>query len=102
MGTRIELQKDLEDLLGTRNVYFQPPASVKLNYPCIIYELSNEFVAHADDKRYARKKMYDVTIIDKNPDTKIPDEMADRFEYCSLNRFFTSDNLNHYVYQLYY
>lgn len=102
MGTRIELQKEFEELLDSRNVYFQPPESIKLRYPCIIYELSDEYVLSADDMRYSTKKMYDVTIIDKNPDTKIPDNLAEHFVYCSFDRFFVSDNLNHYVYQLYY
>lgn len=102
MGTRIELQGEFEKLLGSRNVYFQPPESVKLKYPCIIYQLSNEYVLHADNIRYNKKKMYDVTIIDKDPDTQIPDELSDYFDYCSFDRYFTTNNLNHYIYQLYY
>jgi len=33
MGTRLELQNLLENILGSRNVYFQPPENLKLNYP---------------------------------------------------------------------
>jgi len=32
---RIQLHEILCDVLGTRNVYFQPPESVDMNYPAI-------------------------------------------------------------------
>ena len=41
MGNRLELHEIFCDILGSRNAYFQPPASVKMNYPAIKYSLSN-------------------------------------------------------------
>ena len=35
---RLELDADLRALLGSTNVYFQPPETKKLKYPCFIYE----------------------------------------------------------------
>ena len=41
MKTRLELDEELVKILGSKNVYFQPPESLKLNYPAIVYSLSN-------------------------------------------------------------
>ena len=38
MKTRYELHEFLCEILGSRNVYFQPPESVKMKYPAIVYE----------------------------------------------------------------
>lgn len=101
MADRLELQTLLEEILETRNVYFQPPESFKINYPCIVYNKSDENYRHADDLKYYNRNVYDVTIIDKNPDSEIPKKVSE-LPYCSFNRFFVSDNLNHTVYRLVY
>ncbi|WP_300899399.1 hypothetical protein [Turicimonas muris] len=101
MRSRLELQKLLEDILGSRNVYFQPPESIKIKYPCIIYERSDESVEYADNVKYRKHKLYSITIIDKDPDSEFPDKIED-IEYCEFERSFANDNLNHFVYRLYY
>lgn len=102
MASRLELQEKLEELLGSRNVYFQPPESIKLSYPCIIYDLSNERVTYADNKAYHKKRIYTLMIIDKNPDSILLDKLHDTFMYCMFVRSYTADNLHHYVYELAY
>jgi len=101
MGSRLELQEILEELLGSENVYFQPPETIKLVYPCIIYGRNNIDVRYADDNPYKLHQQYKITIIDKNPDSEIPMRMSllpmSRFE-----RHYTVDNLNHDVYNIYY
>lgn len=99
--SRLELQKIFENILGSRNVYFQPPETVKLKYPCIIYTRSNIDINHADNIPYSKNKIYTVIVIDKNPDSTIPDKIAD-LESCSFERHYTSDNLNHDVFRLYF
>lgn len=101
MRSRLELQKLLEDILGSRNVYFQPPESIKIKYPCIIYERSDDSIEYADDIKYRKCRVYSLTVIDKNPDSEIPDRLED-LDYCSFNRSFKSDNLNHTIYRLYF
>lgn len=98
---RVELQRRLEKMLGTRNVYFQPPTGTKLQYPCIVYHLEKANDIHADDHLYRRLKMYSLTYITKNPEDPMCD-MIDDIRYCSFNRFYTVDNLNHFVYTIYY
>jgi hypothetical protein len=100
MGSRLELQTRLEDILGSRNCYFQPPASVQMKYPSIVYSLSNIDVRHANDEMYKSLNAYQVILIDKNPDTQFLAPIL-KLPYCSFDRFYTADNLNHWVFTLY-
>ena len=100
MNNRLELQTRLEDILGSRNCYFQPPASVQMKYPAIVYSLSDIDIRHANDNMYKSLKAYQVTLIDKNPDTQFLIPILG-LPYCSFNRFYTADNLNHWVFTLY-
>jgi hypothetical protein len=99
MGSR----QDLNTLLLTfsDNVYFQPPPSVQMKYPCIVYNRDRVNTKFADDKPYSHVKRYSVTVIDSNPDSEIPDKIA-KLPMCSFDRFFTADNLNHDVFQLFF
>ena len=99
MGSRLDLHVALTDI--TPNVYFQPPPSVQMQYPCIVYERSDRVVDHANNKPYKHTKRYEVTVIDRDPDSTIPEEVAS-LPMCSFVRFFTADNLNHDVYELYF
>jgi hypothetical protein len=98
---RTELQTILENVLGSRNVYFQPPENYRIKYPCIIYTLDSMDSKYADNTRYFDKKSYMVTVIDKDPDSTIPDKICD-IPMCRFSRFYTSDNLNHYVFIIYF
>lgn len=101
MGTRLELHQKLVELLGSNHVYFQPPSTVKLVYPCIVYELQTISKWSADDLPYKLSNRYSVMLIDKNPDTTIPTDIAS-LPMCRAERFFTADNLYHYQFELYY
>lgn len=102
MKNRIELHEKLVEVLASKHVYFQPPDSVKLTYPCIIYHLSKPSVRHANNKMYLKHKNYTITVIDKNPDSLLPDKLLESFEYISEDRRFFADNLNHTVFSLFY
>lgn len=101
MGTRLDLQEILENILGSRNVYFQPPESIKLRYPCIIYEKTPGDQKHADDIVYSYMNRYKLTVIDRDPDTVIPDKIRE-LKYQKMSTSFCSDNLYHYIFDLYY
>lgn len=98
---RIELHNIFINVLGSSNVYFQPPSTIKLQYPCIIYQLSNENVLYSDNIRYKHAIRYQVTFIDSDPDTEIPDKIR-QLPYTSFERRYTSDNLNHDVFSIFY
>lgn len=100
-GLRTDLQKTLEETIGNENVYFSPPSNIELNFPCIIYQLSGKRTDHADNIKYRKLNRYLLTVIDENPDSSIPTDLEDLI-YCSFNRFYVNDNLNHWVYDLYF
>lgn len=102
MASRLDLQSKLIELLGSDHVYFQPPASIRLTYPCVIYNLTNIESTKADNISYRLDNGYEVTYIDKNPDNDFKTQMLKVFPMCRFNRFFVNDNLNHYVFTLYY
>ena len=101
MGTRLELQTLLEQTLGSRNVYFQPPETLKISYPCIIYTRDYAVTKFADNNPYTHTKRYSVTVIDKNPDSLIPDMIAS-MPLSTFVRHYTADNLNHDIYNVFF
>ena len=101
MGKRLNLQAMLEELLGSEEVYFQPPASVKMQYPAIVYSRKNIVNEHADDSVYRQLPAYEVTVIDGDPDSEIVFKVS-RLPYCRFDRHYTADNLNHDTFTLHY
>lgn len=87
---------------GEDHCYFEPPADIELRYPCIIYNHSNGIDDFADNISYKTSKRYTVTIIDENPDSKIPDQLKNALSYCTSDRNFAIDGLSHFVYTLFY
>lgn len=99
MMTRLELHEILCEALGSRNVYFQPPESIKMKYPAIVYSRSDISNTYADDTAYLTSKEYLITVIDKNPDSEIPDRIS-KLPLCRFDRHYTADNLNHDVFTI--
>lgn len=94
MANRLDLQTTFEKILGSRNVYFQPPASVIMQYPAIVYSrrsIDNHF---AGDTIHIQRPSYDVVLIDKNPEGPYLAELL-RIPYSRYNRHYVSDNLHH-------
>ena len=101
MATRLELQSKLEELLGNRNVYYQPPQSVKMEYPAIKYSKTNIPVIYANGSVYSKNTCYEIIVIDKKPDNEVVNKLLE-LPYCSYDRQYKADNLNHDVLTLYY
>lgn len=101
MSSRLDLHEDLCGVLGSKNVYFQPPSSVRMQYPAIVYSLSNFAISHANDKAYRKFKRYQLTYIDADPDNEMIEKLLTELPFCSFDRHFKSDNLNHYIFTLY-
>ena len=101
MSSRIELQDELENLLGSKNVYYQPPESVKMEYPAIVYRRSNIKNDFADNLAYRQSHSYELIVIDKNPDNVFVEAILD-IPYCTFDRHYKADNLNHYVSTLFH
>lgn len=100
MGQRLQLQALLKTL-GPEKVYFQAPSDDVMTYPCIVYGIDSEDVKYADNNPYNRTLGYQVTVIDRNPDSLIPARVAS-LPMSSFKRFFVKDGLNQTVYKLFF
>lgn len=94
---------DLSKLLHTicENCYYQPPETLQLKYPCIIYERSSINNVHASDDVYLQGTSYQVIVVDKNPDSEIVDKVS-RIPTARHTRHYVSDKLNHDVFTIFY
>lgn len=101
MSSRTDLQTYLETLIGSENVYFQPPPSIQMSYPCIVYRRSRIETEHANNKPYSHRKRYTITVIDKDPDSLLPDLVSD-IPTASFDAHYAVDNLNHDVFTIYF
>ena len=101
MASRLELQEVLEAIPGVKKVYYQPPASMHLMFPCIVYKKRAMDAEYADNIAYINKQSYTVTVIDKNPDSEIPMHVA-TLRLCRSENCFCSNNLYHDVFVIYY
>ena len=99
MAPRLELQSILE--LITPHVYFQPPPNINLEYPCIVYSRDGSNSQFASDRPYFHTKRYMVTVIDRNPDSDLPDKVEE-LPFCNFDRFYATENLNHHVFNLFF
>lgn len=98
---RLELHELLCGILGSRNCYYSPPNGFFMSYPCIVYDLNVIDTREADNFNYKRAPEYSVTIIDENPDSDLPNKLLD-LPHSRFDRSFKSDNLNHFVFRIYY
>lgn len=105
---RSQLQTLLENLLATDDepdktieAYFQPPENVKMSYPCIVYKKDDVQTRFAGNAPYRVTKRWQVTVIDRDPDSEIPDKVA-ALPLCKFDRSFTVDGLNHDVFILFF
>lgn len=98
---RSELQQNLEAMLGSGNVYFQPPPNVTMTYPCIVYQRDDTSVQHADDHPYRVDQAYQVTHISENPDSDVVDKLQ-RYPSSEFSRHFATSGLNHDVFVIYH
>lgn len=101
MGLRQDLQALLETTLGSDNVYFQPPTTLTMKYPAIVYALSAMDIKRADNRAYTFKRRYTLTFISQSPVSPVVDALA-MLPLCSFDRHYKADNLNHYSYNIYY
>lgn len=101
MGTRQDLQNLFEEILGSKYVYYQPPETIKLKYPCIIYSLADIYTRNADDRHYSMQKVYNVSVISRDPDNTIAESILE-MPKTRFDRRYVADNLYHDILTLYY
>ncbi len=100
MASRLDLHAELLTFLP--NVYFQPPSTIQMTYPCIVYNKTGKDKQFANDGVYLSRQEYRVMVIDKDPDSVVADNIEEYFEHCAISQYYTVDNLNHTTLNLYY
>jgi hypothetical protein len=98
---RLEFHALLEGILGSEQVYFQPPTGQSMEYPCIVYERDNADVKRADNIGYHFQQRYQVTYIARDPDSELIESLS-VLPLSSFNRHFATSGLNHDVFSIYY
>lgn len=110
--TRLDLDAELREILGSKNVYFSPPESIKLRYPCIVYHRDSIETIKADNLNYRMTTRYIVTIIDNDPDSgefddsrglfSLVEKFLNHFPMCRYANHRFVNNMNHDTFILYY
>lgn len=100
MASRLTLHEIFCEILGTRNVYFQPPPSVQLQYPAIVYRRRVIDNRHANNNVYMQSPAYEATVIDFDPDSPYVEALS-KLPYSAFDRHYEADNLNHDVFIIY-
>ena len=101
MDRRMELHQKLVSILGSNNVYFQPPESIKLAYPCIIYERSDIDQKYANNKSYLNMVRYSLILVTRTPESSLVNQILG-LPYCSYDRYYAADSLSHDAFTLFY
>lgn len=101
MDRRLKLHEILLKINGGKNVYHQPPESVKMAYDAIRYSRKNIQSRYANNVIYSKMNCYELTVISRDPDCPLVDKILE-LPYCSFDRQYVVDNLNHFVLTLYY
>ena len=104
---RLELDRILCGIInitepdGDTHVYFDPPMDLKMKYPAIRYKRKQFDKVYANNIAYMYRTPYEVIVIDKNPDSEYVSKLLE-LPYCSHDRHYTANNLNHEVFTIYY
>jgi len=102
MGQRLDLDAILRTILGTTNVYFQPPEDIVMEFPCFIYHRDFAETEFADNEAYNSTLRYMVTYVDSDPDTADIVKQVLELPMCTYDRFYTADKLNHDVFKIFF
>ena len=100
MSNRLRLHNEFLKILP--NVYYQPPSNIKMEYPCIVYNKTGRNRHFGNDVIYLSQQGYQITVIDRDPDSDIADKIESQLQHCAINQHYTIDNLYHIILSLYY
>ena len=101
MADRLELHSVFQELLGSSNVYYQPPESIKMQYDAIRYSKKSIDSKYANDRKYSMTDCYEVIVISRLPDNPVIKKLLS-LPYCNYDRHYIADNLHHDVLTIYW
>lgn len=97
LDRRLELDARLRRILGYNNLYFEPPTSVTMHYPCVRYTRERIDTNYANNKVYLAKQRYDITLIYYDVDGDLVDKFLFNNEGLTFSheRHYVADGLHH-------
>jgi hypothetical protein len=101
MDRRPQFQAVLEALQPGLKVYFQPPEDMKMDYPCIVYQLDPGSTEFANNKPYNYEQQYQVSLISWLPEPVLFKKLA-ALPKSIHARSYVADKLNHSVFSIYF
>lgn len=97
-----ELRVLQTEILGYQHTYFEPTEEVRMKYDAVVYKKTDMNVRRANNKSYSIRDGYLVTVISRDPETKLPWAIQEHFERCAPGRPFVRDNLYHFPFTIFY
>lgn len=106
LRTRLDLQDYLKEVLGSDDVYYEPPDGARLSYPCICYQLGRMSSRAANNRPdYLEWDSYTVMyIVQEALDTRDEDSTLEKLrasEGFVFDRTYVLEKLHHYVFTAY-
>lgn len=101
MADRLGLHSKLKELLESNNVYYMPPENTKMEYDAIRYSKKTIWSRFANNAAYSMMDCYELIVIARKPDHPVIKKLL-ALPYCSYDRHYVADNLNHDVLTIYY
>jgi hypothetical protein len=101
MDRQEQLQAFLSGANGERTAYHQPPSNAGMKYPCIVYIKDNANTQHANNSPYRFQQRWQVTVIDRDTDSKLFDFVRS-LPSARFTRHYVTNGLNHDVFTLYF
>lgn len=96
MTNRLTLHNTLLDILGSSSVYYNPPESIKMTFPCIVYQLDSLVPVRADNVNYLGYTIYKITVISKQVDHPAVKKIL-KLPMTRFSTAFTANGFYHYV-----
>lgn len=98
---RLKLHTILTDIMkkysSDARVFFKPDSNVKLKYPCIIYTREGDQSRHADNVRYFNNTEFQITVIDRDSDSEVVNDILNTLVSARRSNEFVSNGLYHYI-----
>ena len=102
MASWSDLRTELIQITGIKNVYYQPPSNVKMSYTCIRFKLESVDEMYASNRLYRTMVKYQIIYITNKVNDDIITLLPSELRYCTFDRQYSSDNLYHYVFEVFY
>lgn len=97
MDRRLDLQMQLEALCSPYMVYYQPPESFRLDFPCAVYRRSDVDMEYANNHGYILTERYELTWLHLDPDDGMVERLLNSLSCVSYARQFALNGVYHDV-----